>query len=137
MISVLTNAIDGPAAQLAEGGLKLIDLAASNERGDAAGLDRFVGRYANLWGVTDFAVLGGRLYALDPTDANPADDPQPLEVDGDAVRVTGGSGYGSYGESYGFTFGPDGTVESVRGSSGLLMHPIDQFALPTRVTVKE
>ncbi|GAB3942563.1 hypothetical protein GCM10029976_063780 [Kribbella albertanoniae] len=136
-VSVLTNAIDGPAAQLAEAGLKLIDLATSKDRGDATGLDRFVGRYANLWGVTDFAVLGGRLYTIDPTATDPANEPQPLEVDGDALRVTGGSGYGSYGESYGFTFGPDGTVESVRGSSGLLMHPVDRFALPERVTVKE
>ncbi|MFC9694629.1 serine hydrolase domain-containing protein [Kribbella sp. NPDC056951] len=136
-ISVLTNAIDGPAAQFAEAGLKLIDLASSKDRGDAAGLHRFVGRYANLWGVTDITVLGGRLYAIDPTDTDPADDPQPLEADGDRLRVTGGSGYGAYGESYGFTFDPDGAVESVRGSSGLLMHPIDRFALPARVTVQE
>ncbi|MET7278342.1 serine hydrolase domain-containing protein [Kribbella sp. NPDC005582] len=135
-LSVLTNAIDGPAAALAEAGLKLIDLASSTERGDATGLDRFVGRYANLWGVTDIAVLGGRLYAIDPTNTDPSAEPQSLEADGDALRVTGGSGYGSYGESYAFTFGPDGAVDSVRGSSGLLMHPIDTYSLPERVTVK-
>ncbi|MFF1818640.1 serine hydrolase domain-containing protein [Kribbella sp. NPDC058245] len=136
-ISVLTNAIDGPATQLAEAGLKLIDLAASKERGDATGLSRFVGRYADLWGITDFAVLGGRLYAIDPTNGDPAADPQPLEVDGDTLRVTGGTGYGSYGESYVFTFGPDGTVESIRGSSGLSMQPVEKFALPDRVTVAQ
>jgi CubicO group peptidase (beta-lactamase class C family) len=132
-VSVLTNAIDGPAGQLAEGLFKLLDLAGSKERGTESGLDRFTGRYANLWGVHDFVVLGGRLYLLDPTSPDPAAEPQSLEADGDSLRVTGGSGYGSYGESYRFAFGPDGQVESVRGSSGLLSRPIDRFTLPDRV----
>ena len=130
-MSVLTNAIDGPAGSLAEAALKLIDLAASKERGDAGGLTRFTGRFANLWGVADIVVLGGRLYAIDPTDPDPAAEPTTLEPDGDDLRVTDGSGYGSYGEAYRYTFAPDGTVESVRGSSGLLSRPIDTFTLPT------
>ncbi|MET9275558.1 serine hydrolase domain-containing protein [Kribbella sp. NPDC003557] len=138
VVSVLTNAIDGPAAQLAEGLFRLLDLADSKDRGDAvdtAGLERFTGRFANLWGVTDFVLIGGRLYATDPTGANPADEPQPLEADGDSLRVTGGNGYGSYGESYRFEFDPNGTVRTVHGSSGLTLHPIDRFGLGERVTV--
>ncbi|MGW5192372.1 serine hydrolase domain-containing protein [Kribbella sp. NPDC004138] len=135
VVSVLTNAIDGPAAQLAEGLFRLLDLADSEDRGDAADLQRFTGRFANLWGVTDFVLIGGRLYATDPSGANPADDPQPLEADGDALRVTGGNGYGSYGESYRFEFDENGTVRTVRGSSGLSLHPIDRFGLGERVTV--
>ncbi|WP_405062868.1 beta-lactamase family protein [Kribbella sp. NBC_01505] len=137
VLSVLTNAIDGPATALAEAGLKLIDLAVSQQRAEATGLDRFTGRYASLWGVTDFAVLGGRLYAIDPTDADPSAEPRVLEVDGDSLRVASGSGYGSYGETYDFAFGPDGSVESIGGSGGLSMHPIEKFELPERVTVKE
>ncbi|MGW7686580.1 serine hydrolase domain-containing protein [Kribbella sp. NPDC054772] len=135
VVSVLTNAIDGPASQLAEGLFRLLDLAVSKDRGAENGLARFTGRFANLWGVTDFVLIGGRLYATDPAGGNPADDPQPLEVDGDALRVTGGNGYGSYGESYRFTFDSDGAVEAVRGSSGLTSYPIDKFSLPERVTV--
>ncbi|MEV0793577.1 serine hydrolase domain-containing protein [Kribbella sp. NPDC050459] len=135
VVSVLTNAIDGPAAQLAEGLFRLLDLADSEDRGDAADLQRFTGRFANLWGVTDFVLIGGRLYATDPSGANPADEPQPLEADGDALRVTGGNGYGSYGESYRFEFDDNGTVRTVRGSSGLSLHPIDRFGLGERVTV--
>ncbi|MEV6265570.1 serine hydrolase domain-containing protein [Kribbella sp. NPDC051936] len=135
VVSVLTNAIDGPAAQLAEGLFRLLDLADSKDRGDAADLQRFTGRFANLWGVTDFVLIGGRLYATDPSEANPADDPQPLEADGDALRVTGGNGYGSYGESYRFEFDDNGTVRTVHGSSGLSLHPIDRFGLGERVTV--
>jgi CubicO group peptidase (beta-lactamase class C family) len=134
VVSVLTNTIDGTAGPLAEGALKLIDLASSKERGDATGLARFTGRFANLWGVTDFALLGGRLYATDPASPDPTAEPQPLEADGDTLRVTGGSGYGSYGESYRFTFDSDGQVETIRGSSGLTLHPLDRFTLPDRVT---
>jgi CubicO group peptidase (beta-lactamase class C family) len=136
-VSVLTNAIDGPAAQLAEAVLKLVDLAESEDRGESANLARFTGRYANLWSVNDIALLGGRLYVIDPTSPDPAAEPTTLEADGDTLRVTGGNGYGSYGESYRFVFDADGKVESVRGSSGLISHPLDTFALPARVTVRK
>ncbi|TDO67636.1 CubicO group peptidase (beta-lactamase class C family) [Kribbella sp. VKM Ac-2571] len=136
VVSVLTNAIDGPASQLAEGLFRLLDLAESKDRGEGD-LDRFTGRFANLWGVTDFVVIGGRLYATDPSGLNPADEPQPLEADGDTLRVTGGNGYGSYGESYRFTFDADGAVKTVHGSSGLSLEPIETFTLPERVTVAQ
>ncbi|TCC11518.1 serine hydrolase domain-containing protein [Kribbella soli] len=134
VVSVLTNAIDGPASQFAEGLFRLLDLAESKDRGEGD-LTRFTGRFANLWGVTDFVVIGGRLYATDPSGSNPAEEPQELEADGDTLRVTGGNGYGSYGESYRFTFDANGVVETVRGSSGLSLQPIETFALPERVTV--
>ncbi|NEA36118.1 serine hydrolase [Streptomyces sp. SID13031] len=133
-VAVLTNAIDGAARQLTETAFKLIELASAKPRGDAQGLDRFTGRYANLWGVMDIVLLGGRLYAIDPSTPDPAADPTILEPDGDALRITGGTGYGAFGETYRFTFGPAGEVESVRGSSGL-SHPIDGFTLPDRVRV--
>ncbi|WP_433163528.1 serine hydrolase [Kribbella sp. CA-247076] len=137
VVSVLTNAIDGPAQQLTEGFFKLLDLAESKDRpGDPAGLSRFTGRYANLWGVNDIVELGGRLYAIDPASPDPGAEPQSLEVEGDTLRVTGGSGYGAYGEFYRFTFDADDRVETLRGSSGLLSHPIDRFTLPPRLTVQ-
>ncbi|HEY4570298.1 MAG TPA: serine hydrolase domain-containing protein [Kribbella sp.] len=134
VVSVLTNAIDGPASQLAEGLLRLIDLAESKDRADDAGLARFTGRFANLWGVVDIVLLGGRLYATDPAGPNPADEPQPLEADGDNLRVTGGND-GAYGELYRFTFDADGAVETIRGAHGLRLFPIEDFTLPERVTV--
>ena len=66
-VSVLTNAIDGPAESLAHAAVKLIDLAGSKDRPLATSeLSRFTGRYASLWGVVDIALLGGRLYRLHP-----------------------------------------------------------------------
>jgi CubicO group peptidase (beta-lactamase class C family) len=135
-VSVLTNAIDGPAQQLAEGFFKLLDLAQSKDRpGDAADLSRFTGRYANLWGVSDIVQLGGRLYALDPGQGDPADLPTALEADGDTLLVTEDSGTGAYGQRYRFTFDADGRPETIRGAHGLSLHPIDSFTLPSRVTV--
>jgi hypothetical protein len=94
-VSVLTNAIDGPAAQLVEGFYKLHDLARSRERPErTAELSRFTGRYASLWGVSDIAELGGRLYAIGPTGADPAADPVRLEADGDTLKVVDGPGAG-------------------------------------------
>ncbi|MDX6261142.1 MAG: hypothetical protein QOH84_2830 [Kribbellaceae bacterium] len=140
VVSVLTNAIDGPATQLAEGLLKLVDLAESKPRPESAGPEagpaRFTGRFANLWGVFDIALLGGRLYVLDPASLDPTAEPTTLEPAGDdALRVVGGSGYQAVGESYRFTFTAAGEVESVRDSSGLVAHPIEAFTLPHRVQV--
>jgi len=136
-VSVLTNAIDGPAQQLAEGFFKLLDLAQSKDRpGTVADLSRFTGRYANLWGVSDIVQLGGRLYALDPAQGDPADRPTALEADGDTLLVTEDSGTGAYGQRYHFTFDADGRPDTVRNATGLLIHPIDRFTLPSRLTME-
>ncbi|GAA0960000.1 serine hydrolase domain-containing protein [Kribbella koreensis] len=136
VVSVLTNAIDGPATQLAEGLLKLVDLAESKPRPEETGPARFTGRFANLWGVFDVALLGGRLYVLDPAALDPTADPTALEPAGDdALRAVGGSGYQAVGECYRYTFAATGEVESVRDSSGLIAHPIHGFTLPDRVRV--
>ena len=84
-VSVLTNAIDGPAEPLALAVVKLLDLAARLEPdGSAAsvGADRFVVRLANLWGVRDVALLGGRLVLLDPTAPDPTEGFSELAIEG-------------------------------------------------------
>jgi len=62
-ISVLSNANDGPAGTLCTAILCLIDLAL-NEHGTTEprkpkDLERFAGRFATLWGITDVVNLGG------------------------------------------------------------------------------
>ena len=133
-ISVLTNAIDGPAEECAVAGLHLLDLAVSNLSA-AADLARFTGRFADLWGVTDIAVLGGRLYLLKPTSPDPADKAVPLDVvDDRTLRIAGGPGFGSYGEPVSFDFADDGSVRAVRAESGMRLVPIDALQLARRVT---
>jgi CubicO group peptidase (beta-lactamase class C family) len=131
-LSVLTNAIDGPAGELATGALGIIGLAGAEPRDGErvdADADRFCGRFANLWGVTDVVRLGDRLLALSPE----ADDPTPtalvLAVTGpDRLTVRAGTGLDGVGEDLVYDFAPSGDVRTVRGPSGITSWPIATFA---------
>ena len=132
-VSVFTNAIDGPAQALTRGLVKLVDLAARVEAepapAPAGDLDRFVGRFANLWGVVDVVRFGGQLLALDPGADDPTAAPTRLRVADDAtLRVTETGGYGAPGETLRYAFGPDGGVRRVQGMGGMTSYPMDEFA---------
>ncbi len=131
-LSVLTNAIDGPAEELAITAVKLLDLATDTTADPRQ--QRFAGRLANLWGVRDVALLGGQLFLLDPTAADPTTGCFRLSVEGDTtLRVTQGPGYGAVGEAMEFRFTDSGEVASVRGAGGLTWQPLAGFTLPARV----
>ncbi|HLR85477.1 MAG TPA: serine hydrolase domain-containing protein [Nocardioidaceae bacterium] len=133
-VSVLTNAIDGPSEPLAQAGVRLLDLAATDERDNGPDLERFTGRFATLWGVFDVAALGGHLYLINPTAEDPTEDVTRLEVvDESTLRIVETPGYASYGELVVYDFNPDGDVRGVRGPSATTATPIDDFVLPHRV----
>ncbi|HST47400.1 serine hydrolase domain-containing protein [Jatrophihabitans sp.] len=124
--SVLTNAIDGPAEPLVTALFSLMDAADSASHRPAPDGVGFTGRFANLWGVQDVALLDGRLFAINPTVADPADDPVALEVvDDSTLKMVSGPGTNSIGELMRYDFAPDGTVRSVRGGSGMTMRPFE------------
>lgn len=136
-VSVLTNAIDGPSLSLAKAAVRLTDLAAAHpdppDGVDVSAMDRLCGRYANLWGVTDVARLGGRLYAITPTADDPAEEPTQLELTGPATaRISHDSGYGSAGETLQFDLADDGTVRGIRG--GMSWHPFERFQAAVAAT---
>lgn len=126
-VSVLTNAIDGPAEELATGLFRMVDLAADRDAPRSGqDLSRFTGRFANLWGVTDVADLDGRLVWLNPASVDPWQAPVDLLVEGeDRLRICGGNGYGSHGEPLEYVVA-DGRVTALRGSSGMTWHPLEQ-----------
>lgn len=133
-VSVFTNAIDGPAEECVLAAIHLLDLALTGPGADA-GLQRFTGRFAELWGVIDIALLGGRLYLLRPTLGDPADKPIPLEVVGEStLRICGGPGFGSYGEPISYEFRDDGSIRAIRAESGLRHLPLADYTLPDRVS---
>lgn len=138
-ISVLTNSNDGPASVLVTAILNLIELAlkdkAKTEPQDAEKLRHFEGCFANLWGITDVVNLGGRLYSLSPALQDPTSQAVELEVVSDTeLKVVGDEGFGGYGEVMRYTFAGDGSIERVRGGSGMTLVPLDAFKLPTKVT---
>ena len=129
VVSVLTNAIDGPAEPLADVLFRLMDVAQSGTHRPASAGHKFTGRFESLWGLQDVALLDGRLFALNPSPASPVDDPIALEiVDETTLKMVSGPGGASIGEYMRYEFGPDGAITSVRGNSGMSMTP---FTLPS------
>lgn len=146
-IAVLTNAIDGPAEELAAGILKLLDKARAVEPkvplssglasgaalpppappGRAIDLGSFTGRFAGLWGVTDVFILGGKLLASSPVAPSPLAEPIELAViDEDTLRIMGGSPYGSVGELFRYERDASGTVVSLF-TGGMQTWPIEAY----------
>lgn len=142
VLSVLTNAVDGPADSLMTGVVQLVDLAldaatdldaaaadAATEaaHGDAASdLSRFTGRFANMWGVVDLVDLGGKLASISPRSPEPKSAYQFLDVDGDDVRTESVPGFGATGEPVLFERDADGAITAVT-MGGMTMWPIDTY----------
>lgn len=152
-IAVLTNAIDGPAEELAAGILKLLDKARAVEpkvplssglasgatllppatAGRAIDFGSFTGRFAGLWGVTDVFVLGGKLFASSPVAPSPVEEPVELAViDEDTLRIMGGSPYGSVGELFRYERDASGQVVSLF-TGGMRTWPIEAYRARDRV----
>ncbi|ANC32626.1 serine hydrolase domain-containing protein [Isoptericola dokdonensis] len=139
-VSVLTNAIDGPADAIATGLFALVaaalgaDAASGTDTGadgtgdDArlADLDRWTGRFANLWGSTDVVRLGHDLWLIDPRRADPFDGAERLRVDGDVLRPETHAGFGPVGEPVHVLRDGDGTPSGVV-VGGVTSWPADEF----------
>ncbi|MBV9354972.1 MAG: beta-lactamase family protein [Chloroflexi bacterium] len=103
VVLVNTNGPDRLAGALASSVVRILD--ASVRRGRAAvaaawPAERFTGRFANLWGVTDVVAFGGALVALNPEDDDPVQQVTELRVlDADTLAIASTIGYGAQGES--------------------------------------
>ena len=131
VVSVLTNAVDGPAEDLVTGLVKLVDVALEPRAelpGPPAGappLASFTGRFASLWGVVDIAELGGRLVLVRPTLADPLPGIEELEVvDAGTLRVAAQPGYGPAGEPIRFERDTSGRILSLR-FGGVTNRPVE------------
>ncbi len=131
-VSVLTNAIDGPAQELSTGILALLDAALRTParrslvagRAPLGDTSAFEGRYAGAWGVQDVVRLGDRLVITSPGGPDPVADPDEVEVvDPSTLRITSGDGFGAVGELVHFERDDDGTVTHVRAGGGVSLRP--------------
>jgi len=146
-ISVLTNAVDGPAEELAAGIFCILEKArestaklplTSGLKSSAAleppakpkgeiDPNSFTGRFSALWGVTDIVYLGGKLLATSPAMSSPFVQPSELAiVDKDTLKIMGGSPYGSVGEYYRYERDSDGKIVSV-WTGGMRAWPIEVY----------
>ncbi|MBN1093417.1 beta-lactamase family protein [Blastococcus sp. TML/M2B] len=121
VVSVLTNAIDGPAQELAHGLVALVDAALTPRAevppppADAPPPSAFTGRFTGLWGVLDVAELGGRLVLLRPTLADPLHGMEEAQVvDDGTLRLAAQPGFGAAGELVRLERDGSGTVTAVR-----------------------
>ncbi|MFA4840900.1 MAG: serine hydrolase domain-containing protein, partial [Agrococcus sp.] len=93
VVSVLTNAIDGAAEELAVGVARIVGTASQDDaalEGDAAidpdalaRLRSFEGAFSSIWGRVDVVELGGRLLAIAPTAPDPLQAVDVLTPEGD------------------------------------------------------
>ncbi|MCU1530139.1 MAG: beta-lactamase, partial [Frondihabitans sp.] len=126
-VSALTNALGGAAGEITVGMMRLLLAAGgpdvADEKPDEA-LDPFTGRFVNAWGVADVVRLGGSLKELRPAAADPMAGAVPLSVDGDALRIDGGTGFGAIGERLEFVRDDSGAVVRVQGGGGQTLLPV-------------
>jgi CubicO group peptidase (beta-lactamase class C family) len=131
-VSVLTNAIDGPAHELSSGVLGILDAAlhAPARRtltapgGVPGDTSAFEGRFAGAWGVVDVVRLGDRLVLTSPGGPDPVAGTSELEVvDARTLRVRDGDGFGSVGELVRYHRDDAGTTLRVRFGGGVTLWP--------------
>jgi CubicO group peptidase (beta-lactamase class C family) len=133
VVSVLTNAIDTPAQELAHGLVKLVDVALQRRTpvppppADAPPPASFAGRFAGLWGLVDVVELGGRLVLVRPTATDPLHGMEELQVvDARTLRVAPEPGFGAAGELVHLARDADGGVVSLR-LAGVTHRPVAEF----------
>lgn len=126
VVSVLTNAIDGPADALATGAIGILALALEHADADPVDIPVPVGRYASLWSVLDIVRLGSAAFAMYPASPDPATQAERLlPVDGCLTYVSK-DGFASAGEPVTATRDAEGRVTSIV-SGGVTMWPIEQY----------
>lgn len=152
VVCVLTNRTGGPAADLATGLVKLVDLAAREampEHDEAAarslpegapvgmtpqaaaraGIDpaSFTGRFVCSWGYLDVRMLGERLVAYSPDATDPTSETQDLRiVDADTLTARPQDGFGAPGELWHVTRNDSGAPVAVR-SGGVTQWREEEF----------
>jgi CubicO group peptidase (beta-lactamase class C family) len=144
VVTALTNASDGPAADLAHGVIKIVNRAVAapaEARADGhPGVDRarFAGRFWSLGGPLDVVRFGSELLALDPELADPLGEVTELRVEGpDRLTIAKTRNYGSPGEGMRYTFdGDGGGVSEVRAGAATL-RPWEAFERVTLTPLRE
>lgn len=130
VVVVLINEVSGPAAILAQGILTTIAFAlkqSTASKESAHWRERFIGRFANMWGVTDVAAFGDALVVLHPEADDPVKNVTKLAVvDDDTLRVTESHGMAAPGEAIRYVRDSTGRATKMI-AGGTSAYPVDIF----------
>ena len=113
-VSLIINAIDGPANAWIDGVLHILDrfAKAGPPAPDRAG---WRGRWWNLWGASDLVPMGDRVLVASPDSATPFTDATEIEVaDATHGRITAANGFASHGEPVERMLDSDGRAVRLR-----------------------
>lgn len=117
VMTVLTNAYDGPAKMICSGILNIIDTFQQDTddiKPKATSLKKFAGRFYSTWGPTDIVLVGKKLFAIDPLWWTDFEDAEELSVlDENTLKIEKASGYESPGETIRYKFASNGKVSSI------------------------
>jgi CubicO group peptidase (beta-lactamase class C family) len=120
-VSVLTNAVDGPAEVWMDGALQILKRFEADGAPTAKASD-WRGRWWSSWGPTDLVAVGERVLLASPGLANPFFKVPEAAIDRpDQARIVEAGGFGSYGEPVRLVRGEHGQVMSVWVGSGELI----------------
>jgi CubicO group peptidase (beta-lactamase class C family) len=120
-VSVLTNAVDGPAEPWMDGALQILKRFETGGA-TAAKRDGWAGRWWSSWGPTDLVPVGARVLLASPALANPFFKVPEAEIERpDQARIVEAGGFHSYGEPVRLVRGEHGQVTSVWVGSGELI----------------
>lgn len=124
VVSVMTNAWDGPAQTIAKQIIKIINYF-QNHQGDEENLARFEGRFFGKWYIMDVVNVNGKLVSSKPRYWGALDDntAEELTVMNENTLLTEKTdSFGSPGEEIIYSFASDGSVNSVI-ATGMKMLP--------------
>jgi len=119
-VAVLTNAHDGPAYELADGVVRILDRALAAAPRDAAAvgdLDRFTGRWMDVGGHFQIVRFGNELVGVFPGAVEPVHKASTLtRVPGrsDALKIHQADAVGNDGELITFRFAGNGQAPEIR-----------------------
>jgi D-alanyl-D-alanine carboxypeptidase len=126
VVTVLTNAADGPASELSAGIVRLLDRAQEATPG-GSDRQRYTGRFFALSSAVDVVRFGDQLLGLDPEAPNPVAQTVRLEPEGEGtLRIQEAPGFASPGERVEYQFDADGKSSAIRWA-GSRMVPEDAY----------
>jgi len=126
-VSVLTNAVDGPAEIWMEGVLQILKRFEAEGAPSAAVAD-WSGRWWGVWGAVDLVAMGQTVLMAAPGLANPFLKVPELTVDApDAARITRAGAFASFGEPVRRLRGAAGEVVAI-DSAGTRLLPEAELA---------